>query len=162
MALWFVTIAVLGIWGISQHPSVLIAIDPRYGASYLLSGGWAGFLVLGAVFLCVTGAEALYADMGHFGARPIRLAWSGIVFPSLILNYAGQSAIVLEGASTANSLAFDDVTYYVGHETIVHREDGKGLAKWERRSSPRWNATPCMSPTSSGFRAKTSSNSAGT
>src|SRR6202045_2340795 len=106
MALWFVTIAVLGIWGISRHPSVLIAIDPRYGASYLLSGGWAGFLVLGAVFLCVTGAEALYADMGHFGARPIRLAWSGVVFPSLILNYAGQSAIILEGASTADNIFY--------------------------------------------------------
>src|ERR1700731_1926823 len=103
MALWFVTIAVLGIWGISQHPSVLIAIDPRYGASYLLSGGWAGFLVLGAVFLCVTGAEALYADMGHFGARPIRLAWSAIVFPSLVLNYAGQASIVLaDGVTTDN------------------------------------------------------------
>jgi KUP system potassium uptake protein len=69
MALWFAVIALLGIWGISQHPSVLIAIDPRYGLSYLTSGGAVGFLVLGGVFLCVTGAEALYADMGHFGAR---------------------------------------------------------------------------------------------
>src|SRR5713101_3647824 len=97
MALWFMTIALLGIWGISQHPSVLFAIDPRYGVRYLLSGGLAGFLVLGGVFLCVTGAEALYADMGHFGARPIRLAWSAIVFASLVLNYAGQAALVLEG-----------------------------------------------------------------
>jgi KUP system potassium uptake protein len=103
MALWFVTIAVLGIWGISQHPSVLVAIDPRYGISYLLSGGVVGFLVLGAVFLCVTGAEALYADMGHFGARPIRLAWSAIVFPSLVLNYAGQAALVLEGAPVSEA-----------------------------------------------------------
>jgi KUP system potassium uptake protein len=106
MALWFVTIAVLGIWGISQHPSVLIAIDPRYGASYLLSGGWAGFLVLGAVFLCVTGAEALYADMGHFGARPIRLAWSAIVFPSLVLNYAGQASLVLDGAPVSDNIFY--------------------------------------------------------
>jgi KUP system potassium uptake protein len=106
MALWFMTIAVLGIWGIAQHPSVLVAIDPRYGASYLLSGGVAGFLVLGAVFLCVTGAEALYADMGHFGARPIRLAWSAIVFPSLVLNYAGQAALVLDGAPVSDNIFY--------------------------------------------------------
>jgi KUP system potassium uptake protein len=106
MALWFITIAVLGIWGISQHPAVLAAIDPRYAASYLLSGGTAGFLVLGAVFLCVTGAEALYADMGHFGARPIRFAWSVIVFPSLILNYAGQAALVLEGAPVSDNVFY--------------------------------------------------------
>ena len=67
---------------------------------YLANGGFKGFLVLGGVFLCVTGAEALYADMGHFGAKPIRLAWHAIVFPSLILNYAGQTAIVLAGAPT--------------------------------------------------------------
>ena len=106
MAVWFVTIAVLGIWGISQHPSVLAAIDPRYGVSYLLSGGMPGFLVLGGVFLCVTGAEALYADMGHFGARPIRLAWSAIVFPSLVLNYAGQAALVLEGAPVSDNIFY--------------------------------------------------------
>jgi KUP system potassium uptake protein len=106
MAFWFVTIAVLGIWGISQHPSVLVAIDPRYGISYLFSGGVVGFLVLGGVFLCVTGAEALYADMGHFGARPIRLAWSAIVFPSLVLNYAGQAALVLEGAPVSDNIFY--------------------------------------------------------
>jgi KUP system potassium uptake protein len=106
MAFWFVTIAVLGICGIFKHPSVLVAIDPRYGVSYLLSGGAAGFLVLGAVFLCVTGAEALYADMGHFGARPIRLAWSVIVFPSLVLNYAGQAALVLDGAPVSENIFY--------------------------------------------------------
>jgi KUP system potassium uptake protein len=74
MALWFLTIALLGVWGVVRHPAVLAAIDPRYGFAYLFSGGALGFLVLGAVFLCVTGAEALYADMGHFGAGPIRLA----------------------------------------------------------------------------------------
>src|SRR6516164_1330412 len=66
MALWFASIALLGIWGISRYPSVLIAIDPRHALGYLISGGAMGFLVLGGVFLCVTGAEALYADMGHF------------------------------------------------------------------------------------------------
>ncbi len=106
MALWFITIAILGIWGIIQHPSILFAINPEYGISYLLSGGPRGFLVLGGVFLCVTGAEALYADMGHFGARPIRFAWSLLVFPSLVLNYAGQAAIVLGGAPTTDNIFF--------------------------------------------------------
>ena len=106
MALWFLSIAVLGIWGIAQHPAVLSAIDPRHGLSYLFSGGSRSFLVLGGVFLCVTGAEALYADMGHFGARPIRLAWSSLVFPSLVLNYAGQAALVLQGEPTSDNIFF--------------------------------------------------------
>ena len=106
MVLWFLTLAVLGIWGIIQHPSVLVAIDPRQALHYLFSGGIGSFLVLGGVFLCVTGAEALYADMGHFGARPIRLAWYGLVFPSLILNYAGQTALVLEGAPITDNIFY--------------------------------------------------------
>jgi KUP system potassium uptake protein len=106
MALWFAVIALLGIWGISRYPSVLIAIDPRHGLSYLISGGATGFLVLGGVFLCVTGAEALYADMGHFGAGPIRLAWSAMVFPSLVLNYAGQAALVLDGAPISDNIFY--------------------------------------------------------
>jgi len=106
MLAWFVTIALLGIWGIARHPSVLLAINPMYGISYLHSGGMTGFLVLGGVFLCVTGAEALYADMGHFGARPIRLAWSALVFPSLVLNYAGQAALVLEGAPITGNIFY--------------------------------------------------------
>ena len=93
MLVWFLAIALMGISGIVQHPSVLAALNPAYGLSYLFSNGATGFLVLGAVFLCVTGAEALYADMGHFGRRPIKLAWYAIVFPSLILNYAGQAAL---------------------------------------------------------------------
>ena len=106
MALWFLCIGVLGLWGIAQNPAVLWAIDPRYGLGYLFSGSAGGFLVLGGVFLCVTGAEALYADMGHFGARPIRLAWSALVFPALVLNYAGQAALVLQGAPTSDNIFF--------------------------------------------------------
>jgi KUP system potassium uptake protein len=106
MALWFVVIGVLGVWGIAQHPSVLWALDPRYGIEYLFSGGAVSFLVLGGVFLCVTGAEALYADMGHFGATPIRLTWSALVFPCLLLNYAGQGALVLQGAPTTDNIFF--------------------------------------------------------
>jgi KUP system potassium uptake protein len=97
MTLWFVTIGLLGLYGIMRHPGVLVALDPRYGLGYLFGHGLTGFLVLGGVFLCATGAEALYADMGHFGRQPIRLAWYGLVLPTLLLNYAGQSAIVVEG-----------------------------------------------------------------
>ncbi len=74
MLVWFATIAAMGAFGIARHPAVLVALDPLYGLSYLVSNGFTGFLVLGAVFLCVTGAEALYADMGHFGAPATKLA----------------------------------------------------------------------------------------
>jgi KUP system potassium uptake protein len=106
MCLWFLTIAALGIVGIAHHPAVLAALNPLYGFRYLFSNGYTSFLVLGGVFLCVTGAEALYADMGHFGSRPIRFAWSGIVLPSLLLNYAGQSAIVLQGTPTTDNIFY--------------------------------------------------------
>jgi KUP system potassium uptake protein len=96
MTLWFLTIGLLGLYGIVRHPGVLVALDPRYGLGYLFGHGLTGFLVLGGVFLCATGAEALYADMGHFGPQPIRLAWYGLVLPTLLLNYAGQTAVVVE------------------------------------------------------------------
>ncbi|HXY98229.1 MAG TPA: KUP/HAK/KT family potassium transporter [Steroidobacteraceae bacterium] len=106
MALWFVTIAVLGVAGIARHPAVLWALNPWYALEYLRHGGYGAFAVLGGVFLCVTGAEALYADMGHFGARPIKLSWSALVFPSLVLNYAGQGAIALAGAPTEGNIFY--------------------------------------------------------
>jgi KUP system potassium uptake protein len=106
MAAWFGAIALLGIWGIAKHPGVLLGLDPRYAISYLAHDGFKAFAVLGGVFLCVTGAEALYADMGHFGAKPIRLAWLAIVFPSLVLNYAGQAAIVLADGVTADNVFY--------------------------------------------------------
>jgi KUP system potassium uptake protein len=106
MLLWFLVMAVTGISGIVQHPAVFAALNPVYGLSYLFSNGTTGFLVLGAVFLCVTGAEALYADMGHFGSGPIKMAWFAVVFPSLILNYAGQAALVLDGAPTDGNIFF--------------------------------------------------------
>jgi KUP system potassium uptake protein len=106
MLLWFLSIGLLGLWGIAKHPSVLIALSPTYAIAFLLHGGSHAFFVLGAVFLCVTGAEALYADMGHFGATPIRLAWSVVVFPCLVLNYAGQAALVAEGASTQQNIFY--------------------------------------------------------
>jgi KUP system potassium uptake protein len=106
MGAWFLSIAILGILGVSRHPAILAALNPLYGIRFLFSNGFTSFLVLGGVFLCVTGAEALYADMGHFGPRPIRFAWSAVVLPSLVLNYAGQAAIVLDGASTTDNIFY--------------------------------------------------------
>jgi KUP system potassium uptake protein len=106
MTLWFIVIALLGLKGVAQHPTVFLAFNPLLAADFLIHGGMTGFLVLGGVFLCVTGAEALYADMGHVGARPIRRAWYGMVLPSLLLNYAGQAAILLEGASVEGNIFF--------------------------------------------------------
>ena len=106
MTLWFVSIGLLGLLGILRHPGVLAALDPRYGFGYLFGHGWTGFLVLGGVFLCATGAEALYADMGHFGPQPIRLAWYGLVLPTLLLNYAGQAAVIVDGDVAADANPF--------------------------------------------------------
>ena len=107
MLVWFATISLLGLWGILQHPSVLWALNPVVGLRYLFSGGGiTTLLVIGGVFLCVTGAEALYADLGHFGRVPIRLAWSGLVFPALLLNYAGQAGYVLAGAPTEGNIFY--------------------------------------------------------
>ncbi|HEU4521400.1 MAG TPA: KUP/HAK/KT family potassium transporter, partial [Thermoanaerobaculia bacterium] len=95
MVIWFVTIAIMGISHILEEPSVLAAVNPMYAIRFFGENGLHGFLVLGAVFLVVTGGEALYADMGHFGLRPIRLAWYFFVFPALLLNYFGQGAFLL-------------------------------------------------------------------
>jgi KUP system potassium uptake protein len=96
MMLWFLVIAVLGIASIARHPGVIAAIDPRYAVRFMIASGRNGAMVLGGVFLCITGAEALYADMGHFGKSSIRRAWYLIVLPSLLLSYAGQTALLLE------------------------------------------------------------------
>jgi KUP system potassium uptake protein len=106
MTVWFVTIGLLGIKGIAEHPGVLAGLDPRVGLAYLFGHGFTGFLVLGGVFLCATGAEALYADMGHFGAKPIRLTWYGLVLPTLLLNYAGQTAVLVDGEMKSGSNPF--------------------------------------------------------
>ncbi len=106
MLVWFLVIGLMGVYGIAQHPSVLVGLSPTYAIAYLAHGGTTAFVLLGSVFLCVTGAEALYADMGHFGKRPIWLAWFVAVFPALILNYAGQAAIVLNGAPTHDNIFY--------------------------------------------------------
>jgi KUP system potassium uptake protein len=92
---WFAALAIAGLWHIGQNPTVLWAFNPAYGVSFLLSNGLIGLVTLGAVFLVVTGAEALYADLGHFGRSPIRMAWLTVVLPALTLNYLGQGALLL-------------------------------------------------------------------
>ncbi len=101
MVAWFVAIAVLGVIWLVRAPVVLTAVDPRHAFSFFREHGWHGFAVLGAVFLVVTGGEALYADMGHFGKRPIRFAWFALVLPALLLNYFGQGALLLTDPSAA-------------------------------------------------------------
>jgi len=93
---WFVSIAAVGVPWIAAQPGVLAAVNPVHAVRFLAGHGFNGFLLLGAVVLCITGGEALYADMGHFGARPIRLAWYGVVMPALVLNYFGQGAFLLD------------------------------------------------------------------
>ena len=95
MLVWFAVLASLGIWNIAGEPHILLALNPSYGLALLVRHPWHGFLTLGAVFLAVTGAEALYADMGHFGRNALRRAWLGLVFPALLLNYFGQGALLL-------------------------------------------------------------------
>ena len=101
LALWFVAIALLGAAAIPRDPSILAALNPAYAAGYFARHGLAGVPILGAVVLCLTGGEALYADMGHFGARPIRLAWFALVLPALVLSYLGQGAVLLAAPAAA-------------------------------------------------------------
>ena len=103
---WFVVIGILGLSWLIRYPIVLTAIDPRHAVTFFVAHGWHGFAVLGAVFLVVTGGEALYADMGHFGKRPIRIAWFGLVLPALLLNYFGQGALLLNDPRAASQPFF--------------------------------------------------------
>jgi KUP system potassium uptake protein len=106
MVLWFATLAGLGIFHIAQDPKVLAALSPYYGIAFFVRHGIRGALILGSVVLVVTGGEALYADMGHFGVRPIRLAWTGFVLPSLVLGYFGQGALLLRDPKAVDNPFF--------------------------------------------------------
>jgi KUP system potassium uptake protein len=107
---WFLSLALVGTVAISEAPEILKALNPYYGIKFLLENGFKGFIVLGEIILCATGGEALYADMGHLGARPIKQAWAG-VFIALVLNYLGQGAFLLKHPETKNIL-FEMVFYY--------------------------------------------------
>jgi KUP system potassium uptake protein len=105
---WFVSIAALGVLNIRHNPEVVQALNPWWGMKFFMAHGWHGIFILGAVVLAVTGGEALYADMGHFGAKPIRYAWYFLVLPALMLNYLGQGALVLENPEAVKN------PFYVG------------------------------------------------
>jgi KUP system potassium uptake protein len=106
MLLWFLVIAILGAVSIARHPGVIVAVDPRYAIRFMIASGRSGFLVLGGVFLCITGGEALYADMGHFGKGPIRRSWYVAVLPALLLSYAGQTAFLLDQGTVVGNPFF--------------------------------------------------------
>lgn len=103
ITVWFAVLALVGVVQIVQQPAILAALNPLEAVAFLHQRGWHLFLVMGSIVLALTGAEALYADMGHFGARPIRLAWTGLVLPALALNYMGQGALLMRDASALES-----------------------------------------------------------
>jgi KUP system potassium uptake protein len=119
MVAWFVALAALGIGGILKYPRVLGSLNPFLGVQFLFHSGWAGFVVLGSVFLAVTGAEALYADMGHFGVRPIRIAWFSFVLPGLFLNYLGQGALVLHDPSAIDNPFYKLAPYWALYPLVA-------------------------------------------
>jgi KUP system potassium uptake protein len=106
MLLWFVVIGLLGLLSVIHHPAVLAALDPGYGVHYMMHSGGRGLLVLGGVFLCITGGEALYADMGHFGKRAVRASWYFIALPALLLSYAGQTGFVMDNPAAKGNPFF--------------------------------------------------------
>src|SRR5581483_10178919 len=106
IVVWFAAIGLIGLKEVVKAPAVLQGLSPIWGVRFLLDHGASGYLVLGGGVLAVTGAEALYADRGHFGATPIRLGWLGIAFPALMLNYLGQAAMILHDPSTASNPFF--------------------------------------------------------
>jgi KUP system potassium uptake protein len=110
MLAWFFAIGAAGLPFIIRNPSVLAAVSPHYAIEFLMKGHWTAFLLLGSVVLCITGGEALYADMGHFGRTPIRWAWSLIVFPGLLLNYFGQAGLYLEQGTNVRNPFYDLVS----------------------------------------------------
>jgi KUP system potassium uptake protein len=114
MLVWFIAIGALGILNILQHPGVLAALNPFHAIEFLATHGPLAFFALGAVVLCLTGAEALYADMGHFGPLPIRIVWMGLVLPSLVLNYFGQGALLLTQPDALSNL------FYMMAPAILH------------------------------------------
>lgn len=115
---WFGLLAALGIWHITENPAVLKALSPVYALSFALHAPEVAFVTLGSVVLCVTGAEALYADMGHFGKRPIRLAWFGLVMPALVINYFGQGAMLLLHPENARNPFYEMVPTWMLYPTI--------------------------------------------
>ena len=120
LATWFVAIALLGGWSLAVHGgAILSALDPRWSLRFFAEHGWRGIPVLGAVVLCLTGVEALYADMGHFGRRPIRVAWYSLALPALVLSYLGQGALLLDRPGAASRPFFTSVPSWALYPMVV-------------------------------------------
>ncbi|MCX7062112.1 MAG: potassium transporter Kup [Gammaproteobacteria bacterium] len=119
MALWFAVLAALGVRGIVGNPQVLVALSPLHALDFFIDNGMAGFLVLSSVFLVVTGAEALYADMGHFGRSPIRRAWLFLVLPALLLNYFGQGALILGAGAEIHNPFYQLAPGWMGYPLVA-------------------------------------------
>ena len=119
MILWFAVIAGLGLQSILQRPEILAALNPLHGVTFFQHNGIRGFLLLGAVVLCITGCEALYADMGHFGAKSIRLSWYFVALPALFLNYFGQGALILSDPKTATDSFYGLVPHSLLYPMVV-------------------------------------------
>jgi KUP system potassium uptake protein len=117
--LWFLTLTGLGVWHILQAPRVLTSVNPVHAIDFFAQNGWRGFVVLGSVFLVVTGGEALYADLGHFGKRPIRLAWFLIVLPALLLNYFGQGALLMHSPAAVENPFYRMVPTWALYPVVV-------------------------------------------
>jgi KUP system potassium uptake protein len=119
MLIWFATIALLGIRQIVAHPIVVSAVNPVHAIAFLVHSGTDGFLILGGVFLCITGGEALYADMGHFGRNPIRHTWYFVVLPALLLNYAGQTGLLIAAGSAKGNPFFELVPHWAIYPLVI-------------------------------------------
>jgi KUP system potassium uptake protein len=118
MVTYFVVIAVLGVMQIVEHPAIIGALSPHHAIMFLYEGGWHAFLALGSVVLAITGAEALYADMGHFGRNPIRVSWLAVVLPCLMLNYLGQGAMILSGDAANAAVMIKNPFFLLAPENI--------------------------------------------
>lgn len=118
MLIWFTLLAALGLLNVIENPRVFLAINPTYALEFLANNGILPFFALGAVVLCVTGAEALYADMGHFGSRPIKFGWTWIVFPALLLNYFGQGALLLGSEGGFSNTQLENLFYMMVPEYL--------------------------------------------
>jgi KUP system potassium uptake protein len=130
MLVWFAALAAMGIINIAQNPGILAALNPLHALRFLVQNGWLAFVALGAVVLAFTGSEALYADMGHFGKRPIRTAWFLVVFPALSLNYLGQGALLLSNPDAVSNPFYQQLGTWSVYPLVV-------LSPWRQSSRHR-------------------------
>ncbi|MGZ8290553.1 MAG: potassium transporter Kup [Telluria sp.] len=119
MLVWFLTLAVMGVMHIVEAPEILAALNPLHALRFMLENGFTAFVALGAVVLAITGAEALYADMGHFGKKPIRMAWFAVAFPALALNYLGQGALLINNPEAVSNPFFNQVSGWAVYPLVL-------------------------------------------